>query len=132
MAVPTYSSSNPLVASVNPETGRVTINAVGTTQVEVALEQTPTSDAISKSYVLSVLQPEGFSEAQGAAFVEITIPDDHAFATFCYLYPIDFSGATDDCRTMTSEPSTSFWKGQMASAPFSAQMPRPNGMTSWA
>lgn len=102
-AVPTYSSSNPLVASVNPETGRVTINAVGTTQVEVALEQTPTSDAISKSYVLSVLQPEGLSEAQGAAFVEITIPDDHAFATFCYLYPIDFSGATDDCRAYIAD-----------------------------
>ncbi len=97
-AVPTFTSTNPLVASVSTE-GRVTINAVGTTQVNVALEETPMSDAAQTSYRLTVLQPEGSSEAPaGIKTVSITIPEGQTMTTFCSPWPIDFSDATNDCR----------------------------------
>ena len=102
-AIPVWSSANPLVASVNPESGKVAINAVGSTKVSVDLEETPTSDAVSKSYLITVMQPEGLSEAGGAESVEITIPEGHTLATFCYLYPIDFADATDDCRAYVAD-----------------------------
>ena len=102
-AIPVWSSANPLVASVNPESGKVAINAVGSTKVSVDLEETPTSDAVSKSYLITVMQPEGLSESGGAESVEITIPEGHTLATFCYLYPIDFADATDDCRAYVAD-----------------------------
>lgn len=99
LAVPSYSSTNPLVASVNSETGRVTINAVGTTKVNVSIEETALSNAAQASYRLTVLQPEGSSEAPlGIETVSITIPDGETMTTFCSPWPIDFSGATNDCR----------------------------------
>lgn len=97
-AVPTFTITNPLVASVSTD-GRVTINAVGTTQVNVALEETPMSDAAQTSYRLTVLQPEGYSEAPaGIETVSITIPEGQTMTTFCSPWPIDFSDATNDCR----------------------------------
>lgn len=104
LAIPFYSSSNPLVASVNSETGRVSINAVGITEVSVVLNEPAMSDAPAKaSYRLTVLQPEGKSEAPaGVETVSITIPDGETMATYCSPWPIDFSSATDDCRAFVA------------------------------
>lgn len=99
LATPTFTSTNPLVASVDAESGKVSINAVGTTQVNVSIEETPMSDAASTAYRLTVLQPEGKSDAPaGLETVNITIPDGETMVTYCSPWPIDFSDATDKCR----------------------------------
>lgn len=98
-ATPTYESSNPLVATVDAQTGEVTLHAVGSVNITVRIDETIISDAISKAYQLTVLQPEGSSEAPAdVTTVDIVIPDGQTMATFCSPWPIDFSGATDECR----------------------------------
>lgn len=103
LAVPSYTSTNPLVASVNAETGHVTINAVGTTEVNVSVEKTAMSDAAQTSYSLTVLQPESFSEVPaGVETVSITIPEGQSMITFCSPWPIDFRGSKNNCKAYTA------------------------------
>lgn len=103
VSAPAFSSTNPLVASVDAESGNVTINAVGTTEVNVRMEETPMSAAAQTSYRLTVLQPEGYSAApSGIETVSITIPEGQSMTTYCSPWPIDFSGATDNCRAYTA------------------------------
>ncbi len=103
IAVPTFTSTNPFVASVDPESGNVTINAVGTTDVNVSLGETTMSDGAQTSYRLTVLQPEGSATAPSdIESVSITIPEGQSMTTFCSPWPIDFSGATDNCRAYTA------------------------------
>ena len=94
-----YESRNPSIAQVDASTGEVCVKAVGTTEVLAKMAATEIYDAASASYQLTVLPPEGQSEAASDANpVQITIPEGKTMATFCCPMPIDFSGATDDCR----------------------------------
>ncbi len=96
----TYESENPRVASVDTNSGDVTINAVGTTVIGVHLAETPYTSAASTSYTLTILPPEGETEVTPGSpqMVSITIPDGKTMATYCSPYPLDFSSATMDCR----------------------------------
>ncbi len=53
----TYASSNEEVAFVDPETGRVYINGVGTATITASSEETDTYYAGSASYTVNVVQP---------------------------------------------------------------------------
>ena len=53
----TYASSNENVVSVDPETGEVYINGVGTATITASSEETDTYSAGSASYTVNVVQP---------------------------------------------------------------------------
>lgn len=61
----TYSSSAPSVASVDAATGKLTINAVGTTVITASFAGNDQYNAASASYTLTVVKPEQGGEGKG-------------------------------------------------------------------
>lgn len=88
---PAYTSSNPLVAEVDPVSGDVTMKAVGTADITATLKSELAHAEIPGTYALNILQPEGYKESGDVEFVEVTIPDGCNSITFCSPWPLDFN-----------------------------------------
>ena len=80
----TYSSSNNSVATVDANTGEITIVADGQTIITATSVANSTYDSGSASYTLTVIRTN----------LTVTIPEEGA-TTYCPSYDLDFSGIND-------------------------------------
>ncbi|HET9864790.1 MAG TPA: Ig-like domain-containing protein [Steroidobacteraceae bacterium] len=72
----TYSSSDPLVATVDPATGAVTLVGAGQTDIKAKIAADANYQAAEATYVLTVPRPEGipFDALIGADGAQVTFP----------------------------------------------------------
>ena len=90
---PVYSSSDTDVATVNSETGVVTINAVGTTTISVHSDATTNFQAGDAEYELTVTIHDGLTpvdpSSNPARYVKVTSTEDITDGNYLIVYETD-------------------------------------------